>query len=387
MHRTALLHIQRQALANALSQAWSAAPIGLPMLVLGAASLLIYQAASTYASLAACPGCAIFLRTHAIACGTIWVSCCILVGIGTGAAASRHFLAMGTSPWLAPLPWSDQARARAAWLASAAYGTALAITLAGLAWAATHALALPPFPAAVTLAVTGAAFCAASWRVIASPRQYGTPASGAPVTARENGLDWLDQPSPTHAGRWAMAGRTRFIGLIWLLSLLALIPALVAASLVQHQATIALVIAAAGANAIFILALRCHPLQSAALRATPLNYTRAAAAMCRAPLAFSLAWLALAALAPLAAGGPAWKTLPATIAGLLLLNALYAATALARPAAPFQAFLLYAAALYAVSYEAASSGLPYGALTLLAACAIAVLLVRRARLRYRALHG
>ena len=58
-----------------------------------------------------------------------------------------------------------------------------------------------------------------------------------------------------------------------------------------------------------------------------------------------------------------------------------------RPGSPRQALLLYAAGIYAVAYETAASGVPYGALVLAAVLMMTALVARRARISYRSGHG
>ena len=374
-------------LANALSQAFAQAPVTLPAVFAGAALLLIYQGASTYTSLANCPACAANVRGHATAASAAWIMFCVVTGNSAGSTITRHLSTLAGSAWLAPLPWAAAARGRAIRLAAAAYGTALATALAALSWAAAHALGLDYAPAlaAAGAAAFSAAMAAATSRAMATPppsRQTEQTASGKPWL-----LDPIDRVRPAHASRWAMAGRGRAIAGAWIVALLILAPSAAAAALAQHELIVALIVATLGAHILFIAALRCHPLSSAALRATPLPFAHAAAALCRAPLALSLSLLALAVLIPCAATPAAWPLLPAALAGVLLLNALYASAAMSRPSSPRQAALLHGAGLYAVAYEAASSGLPYGALTLCAVCLIAALLARQARRRYRAFHG
>jgi hypothetical protein len=383
--RTLILAIHLASLRNRLHEAWSNNPRQTVLLTIAAALLLATQAAGITNDLAQCTACQTSANASLLTTAGVIAAFAFLAGTTAGLAAAGRLNATASSPWLAILPLSQTARQSACRYAAAAYALAASCALAAPAWLAAHAVHLPaPLLWAAGASLTyGTAFTAAARhrRRPAQTRAETTP----PTNTRRFPLGWIDRPTPTHASRWAWSGSARLIATAWLMSLVPLGGASASVSLAQHQPFPAFAIALIGANLIFIAALRCRPLASPVFRASSLGFTRAVAAIIRAPLLLSAAWFTLVAAFPVAEG--AWRALPLTAGALLLLNALYAATAIFRPDSPRQAMLLYASGLAAVAYETLTAGIAYGALTLAATCAVATLLLRRARRQFRATHA
>jgi hypothetical protein len=313
---------------------------------------------------------------------------------GRWSAARVHRLA--TASWLAVLPWPEDARQRAVAGAVRAYAITGAGAAAFVVWIACRALHLDhsAFPAALSALSAAAGFYSGA-RIAPGTRDgqaeaFGKAENGARGQAARGAwrlVDALDRAAPRHDSLWAWSGRLTLILPAACLSVVPVGGAAAAVTLTQHQAMPVLALAVLGGNAVFVATLRCTPLDSAVFRTSSLGFAAAVAAMMRAPIALSTAWFAAVLAVPLAGDGRILRMIPAALAALLLLDGLYAGAAVFRPGSPRQAMLLYGAGIYAIAYETATSGVPYGALTLVAVAVMAVLVTRRARIAYRSGHG
>ena len=196
----------------------------------------------------------------------------------------------------------------------------------------------------------------------------------------------IDRHRPAWLGSWAggfTAGRFR-PNLRFVLGTIALAVVgvgMATASIVRNSATPGLLGGVAGGVAIFMLVLRCRPLLSPVLRASPLSFTGAVRGLVRLPLALSILFFGALAV-PAYAAEPGTLAIPLSgAAGLIALNGAYVA---------FAAFFahsrrLAALAFYAALGLAAYESLEYGRTVLLGLAALVIFLWIRARGAYR--HG
>ena len=389
LRNAVILTLQIAPVCNTVREAFSANPAEMMFVGLAAVSLATYEAAQFYRNLARCADCRVTVQAQPLAAFGIASAAALIAGHSAGRwCAGRNGMA-AQAPWLAALPWPAEIRAAAFRHATRIQALTLCCLAACLAVAAALALRLD-YAVACAASVTGlfgAGFATGARTTPVQTRAENMQRSATATNRFPAPLARLDRAAPAHTGRWAWHGAKRAIAAACVTLFIPLGASAAAVSLTQHRAVLALGVAVLGANLAFIAAVRCRPLTSAIFRASPLGFAAAASAVLRAPLAVSVAWFIAAAAIPFVATPGAWRILPGMAAGLLLLNALYAAAALSRPASPRQALLLYGAAAYAILYETATGGVPLGAVTLAIICAMALLLCRRARKTYRANHG
>jgi hypothetical protein len=153
----------------------------------------------------------------------------------------------------------------------------------------------------------------------------------------------------------------------------------IGASLARHQAAPAAVAATLGGLAAFMVGLRCHPLGSPVLRATPLTFVSAWLRLSGLPLVLSALCFVAPASAAVIAEPSAWAAPVASGLCLLILNRVYAV---------FAGFFLYAPSLaafaffVAVAYTAYES-IEFGGAVLVGFAALIALLWHRSLRRYR----
>lgn len=385
-----VLRVQTWRLGNGLAGALLGAPAESALLACGAALLTACAASSSYDMV---KHLAVFSVTRPVtfAAGSLALSA--LIGAVAGHVLAGKAEACAREPWLAALPWSLQARMRAARQASAAGALAPGCGFIAAAWAverATHGAS--PLSGTACAATAFAAGYAGATLIRLGP-WTSTPTTEPAAPIRPSGslivplLRRIDQPTPRHAGRWSFSGRMGRIALIWLATLAVFGAVAAALRFSQGRVLASLLAAVLGANANFIFALRCFPLAASALRSTSARYAAATMGVVRVPLVLSL--VCFVPMAGLAAGADpaAWRIVPGCAVMLLVLNALYTAAACIVPGSPRQAFFLYAGGVYLALYQGASYGPSYGILTFAAVWCVALLLWRRARARYRAFHG
>jgi hypothetical protein len=383
-----LLAIQRDTLLNAVRGIFASRRIETIILAIAALAWLTYQFASAYAAVAHCARCTAAVQTNPAATLAALTAIALIAGLAAGGLTAERLHATTSAAWLTTLPWPAAARRADFRQAFAAIGLIATLAVGATAATTLHALHFANQSVATVILTTAYAAGFRLRRGAVHPRPPKQAA--APETApnrRQTLLDCLDSLTPAYASRWAWSGHLRFIAIAAILLLIPFGGASATVSLTRHQTAASFGIAVAGANLIFLFALRPAILGSTVLRTAPLTYVRALAAVLRAPLLLSCGWFALVATVPLATDAASWRMLPGMAAALLFLNALYATCAAFRPASPRQAKLLYGAGLYAVIYETATGGIPYGALTLAVIAGFAALLMRRARQDWRAFLG
>lgn len=308
-----------------------------------------------------------------------------LLGAATGALIAGAAAARAEAPFLRALPLSKDSRRRAAAVA-ALVGTPAPAALFGLAIQAGCAVIEKPGAlacAAVAFALFLAGGVAGVFARLRLAFQEGV--ADRPARAREKAppflLRRLDRARPAGLGRWSwgFVSRPLVPGLGAAFVVLAALAA--GASLVQRQGAPAVIMGAAGGLILFMLTLRCDPLASPVLRAAPLGFTRAWAALLRFPLALAAVFYAGPAAAAVLAE-PRALALP--IGGgfiLLALCAVYAVFAAFYGRWPGLAALSFCAALLYTAYESAEYGRP----VLFAFAGLVALLWAKARGKYR--HG
>jgi hypothetical protein len=382
-----ILRWQITGLANSGAATFRSRPGETLFVALGAACLVAYQLGSLYIDLAheAAP-----IRRHWPHILAFGADIAAVAGLAVATHLTRHANSWARAPWLAVLPWNDQARRsdirRAAlWLATPfAACIFLVVWMAAQATHAPHPLLSSCVP---LFAFAAASTAATTWQL--RPAAGAGTARPRPVrTSRPARLQallaGLDSPSPRWAGSWALGNAAYHLPLWWLASLLLCGGSAAIISLAQHWPWPSLVMAVLGGHVMFLASLRAAPLLSPVLRAAPVRYAAAWAAMLRLPLALSFAWLVCAAPPALAAQGTAWRAVPGAAMGLLLLNALFAAALASVPGSRRQALCLHALGLGLVLQQTFEYGLSYGICAAVLIFALAAILVRRARLRFRA---
>jgi hypothetical protein len=358
----------------------------LAWLVLGGGLLVAYGVADIVFALA---GRAEMLR-HARLIWTVEApAAAAVLGLLLGLAASRMARAKAQTPFLRPLPLSLAARRRAVLLATSCFGISLAMVVAGLTGLAGLIVAVDD-PVASGLRAAAAfalSFAAAAFRTLAGMR---APAD-SPGPARESqrgfhlsALRCLDHATPRWLNVWAWrfpAGRI-LIAAPWIIACLAVSIAMVlatGASFATRQAIPAATAATLGGIAVFMLALRCHPLRSPVLRTAPIGFTRAWLRLMRLPLLLSVVFFSLPASAAVAIQPSAWPMSVGCVLMLLVLNAAYGVFAAYFAMAPFTAALSFVMAIAYAYYES----IEYGRTVLLGLVGLIALLWHQARRRYR----
>jgi hypothetical protein len=382
----AILRCQINGAANAVRAAFTSSPAGTVFVILGGAFLAATQLASLYVDLGQL---AEPIGNHWPRIVQVATALALIAGYATGARLTAHAAHLAAAPWLAVLPWPKHAQrhaiSRAAlWPCAPLAAALLCFTfMAGRAATAPHPVLSAIAPAAAFAAAYMAAAAAKLRSGLAPAMQRGTRhATHRPARALAF-LHRLDKDRPSWAGIWALNPSRRGLALWWLSLLLASGTA-ACITLVQRWPWPSLITGALGGHFAFLATLRAAPLLSPVLRAAPIRYAAACAAMLRLPLALSLAWFICAAQPALAASRTAWQSVPGVTLGLLLLNALFAACLATIPGSRRQALLLHMLGLGLILQQGAEYGLAYGALAALVIFALAAFLVRQARRRFRA---
>jgi len=278
----------------------------------------------------------------------------VLAGFIAGLIFTVLSLARAFAPFLNPLPLSLPARRRmvitaVAWLAAAtgaAVGAAISLAAAyvhkpfAAAWGVAGAILF-------SLGAAAGLWLRLSLAPVARPVGHRDPRKTFAVP----GLAWADGARPRWLGSWAAdlrAGRIRLsAGLIFGVAALSLATLLAGgAGLAQHHAAPAAIAGVVGGLAVFMLALRCHPLGSPVLRAAPISYLRAWAGLLRLPLIASLLYFAMPACLAVAASPSSWQMPAGGGLCLLVLDAAYAV---------FAGFFFTAPLLAAISFIAVLS--------------------------------
>jgi hypothetical protein len=372
-------------LANAALASFRSRPGETLFIAVGAVCLAAYQLGNLYIDLTheAMP-----IRLHWARILAIVTAMASLAGLTLATRFTRYAQSRAHAPWLAVLPWSDRSRRRAVRLAALWLVTPFAALIFVFVWVAAQATHAPhPGRSACAPFAAFAAACLATttWHL----RPAADTAAGRPPPARRPArlpylLSWLDAPVPRWAGSWALGEAARYLPVWWLVSLLLAGGIAAAVSLAQHWPWPSLIMAILGGHIMFLASLRAAPLLSPVLRAAPVRYGAAWAAMLRLPLALSLAWLICATPPALAAQSAAWRAVPGVAMGVLLLNALFAAALATVPGSRRQALFLHALGLGLVIQQSLEYGLSYGICAAVLIFVLAIILVRQARRRFRA---
>jgi len=373
--------------ANIARIALNTNPAGTAFIILGGAFLAAYQLASLYVDIAqlADP-----IRRHWPRIVQTTTVLALPAGYAIGARLTAQAARVATAPWLAVLPWSERAQRRAISQAAIWSCAPLASAFLGSAWMAGLAATAPRplLSACAPTAAFASAYAAATARKL---RSAINPAQERPRHHSTRGPAWppalllrLDQQRPSWAGTWAINPSASRPALWWIISLLLAAGIAACITLVQHWPWPSLIVGIIGGHIAFLATLRAAPLLSPVLRAAPLGFATAWAAMLRLPTALSLCGLVCAAPPALAASPTAWQSIPGVTLSLLLLNALFAACLATTPGSRRQAFVLHTLGLTVIIQQAAEYGLAYGALAAMLIFALSAFLVRKARRRYRA---
>jgi hypothetical protein len=382
----AILRSQIIGVANAVRAALASNPASTIFVILGGVLLAATQLASLYVDLATLSG---PIRRHWPCIVQAASAMALPAGYAVGARLAAHAEGLASAPWLIVLPWPKRARRHAISRAALWPCAPLAAAILAFAVMAGRATAAPkPLLGAIAPA---AAFAAAYMAAAAAKLRSGlAPAMQRGTRHATHRQAWplallhrLDQMRPSWAGIWALNPSMSRLALWWL-SLLLGSGTAACITLAQHRPWPSLGVGVLGGHIAFLATLRAGPLLSPVLRAAPIRYATACAAMLRLPLALSLAWLICAAPPALAATPTAWQSVPGVTLGLLLLNTLFAACLATIPGSRRQALLLHMLGLGLILQQAAEYGLAYGALAAVLIFALAAFLVRQARRRFRA---
>ncbi len=312
----------------------------------------------------------------------------LVLGFYAGVRLGGYALRLANQAWLVVLPWPERARRDAAWEAALLVGCVPAALLGGLTLMMADAVgAAPGAWGAGSFACFYLAFAFAA-RLVTARGGFGetardAPEGGSPGVSRL--LWWFDRAGPRWLGIWGIGRRSGGLALFWMASLVVFGGGAGVIALVQGWTWPALVASVVGGHLVFLASLDMRPLQSAALRCQPIAYGGAVAGLVRLPLTASLAWFGVAGV-PAVVLPAGLSRLPAAALVLVVLNLYFTACLCVVPLSRRQGLVLYAAGVAAVLQQAAEYGVAYGWLVAVVVGAIAVYLVSRARLRYRA-HG
>jgi len=360
----------------------------LAWLILGGGVLIAYGIADIVSALSHH---AEVLRTARIVWTVETPAAAASLGLLLGLTASRTARAKALAPFLRPLPLSLVARRRAALLATSCFGILLAAIVAGLEGLAGSIVAIDdPLASALRAAAAFASgFAVTTFHSLAGMRAPVLLA--APAHASRSGfhlavLGRLDHATPRWLNAWAWrlpAGRI-LLATPWIVACVAVSIAMVlatGASVAARQAIPAAATATLGGIAVFMLALRCHPLRSPILRTAPVGFSRAWLRLMRLPLLLSVVFFSLPASAAVAVQPSAWPMSVGFLLMLFVLNAAYGVFAAYFATSPFTAALSFVMAVGYAYYES----FEYGRTVLLGLAGLIALLWHQARRRYR--HG
>ncbi len=170
------------------------------------------------------------------------------------------------------------------------------------------------------------------------------------------GLTCVDGARPAWLGSWACgleAGRLRITAFM-AASLAVLVPMDIlsgGASLAEHQAAPAAIDSVITGLAVFMLSLRCQPLDSPVLRSAPLRFMRCWLGVMRLPLVLSAIFFAMPAGAAIAAEPHSWAVPVGGGFSLLLLDGAYAVFAAYFMMTPFVAAISFILVLSYAAYK------------------------------------
>ncbi len=279
-----------------------------------------------------------------------------IFGAAAGALIAGATAVRAQAPFLLSLPLSEQSRRRAAAVAALVFSLPPA-ALFGLAiWAGCRGVekpdALVHSAAALTLFLAGsvAGVFARLWlafRAEAPAKEKPGPRTGktALVFAR------IDGATPARVGQWCWSLAPKRL-VMAAGAVVAVIAALASgASLEQGRAAPAVLAGLMGGLLVFMLVLRCDPLGSPVLRATPLGFFRAWRALLRIPGSLAAAFYAGPAAAAVVAEPQALAQPIGAAFILLALCAVYAIFAAFYGRRPVLAGFSYCSALLYVAYE------------------------------------
>jgi hypothetical protein len=299
--------------------------------------------------------------------------------------------AKAKAPFLRALPLALAARRDATLLAASCLGISLTAIVAGLIGLAGMIVAIgDPIGSALRAAAAFAlGFAAVTFRILTGMQRrvdIGAPPHASRRGLRLSPLDHLDRAKPRWLNAWAWrlpAGRI-LVAAPWIIACIAMAIVMIlatGASFATGHATPAAAAATIGGIAVFMLALRCHPLRSPVLRTAPIGFTKAWLRLMRLPLLLSVVFFSLPASAAVAVEPSAWPMSVGCVLMLLILNTAYGVFAAYFAMAPFTAALSFVLALAYAYYES----LEYGRTVLLGLVGLVALLWHQARRRYR--HG
>lgn len=314
----------------------------------------------------------------------------LLLGFFAGLGALHIALSRAYAPFMKVLPVSSRERWRMAVFAAVHVAMGLAVLVAGFtvltcvliakpyafAWGFVAAAPFTAgFVAAMTLSLRMPSLQAAGETTMADHDNSGVRTS--PTLTR------FDRARPTWIGAWAWNLRAGAVKPSWrpfgtgmALGLAVLISA--AVGLVHHQAAPGAIAGLAGGLAIFMLALRYHPLGSPVLRTAPIGFLRVWLRLLWLPLQFSAAFFLLPTSIALAAEPSSWSLLVASGVWLLMLNGAYAVFAAFFMTAPLLAAFSFVSAIGYAAYESSE----YGRTVVLGFLALVVWLFYRTRRRF-----
>ena len=309
-----------------------------------------------------------------------------ILGAAFGALAAGEAAAQAQAPFLLALPLSKDSRQRAARLAALALALppaivfGLAISMACVVIEEPHPLARAFFAFALFLAGSAARIflqLRAAFKDEAKAADKPARVRGRPI----NPLGRLDRRRPARLGQWSLSLVSKRLVLSMGAVLFVIAAIASGASLSQGHAAPAVLAGLAGGFLLFMLTLRCDPLASPALRATPLGFFSAWSALLRFPLALAAGFYAGPAAAA-AIAEPHALAIPVGAAFILLaLCAGYAVFAAFYGRRPMLAGFSYLSALLYTAYES----IEYGRPILLAFAGLIVFLWSHSRGKYR--HG
>lgn len=292
----------------------------------------------------------------------------LLLGFFAGLGAVHIALSRAYAPFMKALPVSNRERWRMAVFAAAYIGIGLAVLVAGFT-VLTCVLIAKPYAFARAF-VAAALFTAGFVAAMTLPLRIPSLQAVGETTMADHGsggvrkpptLTHFDCARPTWVGAWAWNLRAgavkpswRLFGIGMAIGLAVLISA--AGGLVHHQAAPGAIAGLAGGLAIFMLALRYHPLGSPVLRTAPIGFVRVWLRLLWLPLQFSAAFFLLPAGAALAAEPSSWSLLAASGVWLLMLNVAYAVFASYFMTAPLLAAFSFLSAIAYAAYESSEYG-------------------------------
>lgn len=379
-HDTLVLSLLQQEVLNSLR---SLRRGDLAWIILGGGSVMAYAAADAVAALHAA---ASLLRNSP----WLWLAglpvAALLLGFFAGHGTTRLALSRAYAPFMKALPVYHRERRRMIVFAAACVGIVLVAIVAGLAAVACviiaklHALAWA-LVAAALFAAGFAAAVAVHLRVpslLPARHRDHERGRGRPLLA----LTRFDRARPSWAGAWAWNLRAgavpswRLFGTGIAMGGAMLISAV--GGFIQYRAAPGATAGLVGGLAMFVLALRYHPLGSPVLRTAPIGFARAWLRLLWLPLQLSTAFFLLPAGAALAAEPTSWPVLAASGVWLLMLNGAYAVFAGYFMTRPLIAAFSFLSAIAYAAYELSE----YGRSVVLGFAALVIWLLYRTRRRF-----